>query len=459
MQTQEPTDADLVRAAAAGSSQSFATLYARHWPAVAGFVRRMVRDPHLAEDLSQEAFVSALRNLADLREPERFRPWLVSIAHRAALDHLRRPGPALLPELPELVDGEASPAEAAAAHEAARLVWDAAASLEPRQLAVLELTVREGLSGPELAQALDVRANHAAVLAHRARSALGNAVRMLLVARNPRRCPRLAELVPGRPQSLSLPQRMSVDRHLRRCPQCRDLAGRLTTPLTVLGVLFAGASVAADHPALLPVNAGNSLVFKASVPVALAAALAVGYYLLPHPVDPPQAAPPPPATSTSTTTAEPTTTTPPPPSSSTPPTSTTRPRPSSTPPSTAPAGPGEALTVLINDRRSAAGCPPLRQDPRLNTAARQHSTDMMKNNYIGMSSPDGTSVDDRARAAGYQQTAGAAVAAYRETAKDMAPTIADDGSPALRCDVRSVGISRAVGGECHYYWTVIYGRA
>ncbi|MCO1581093.1 sigma-70 family RNA polymerase sigma factor [Crossiella sp. SN42] len=458
MQTQEPTDAELVRAAAAGAGQAFATLYARHRPSVFAFVLRLARDGHLAEDITQEAFVTALRNLADLREPERFRPWLVSIAHRAALDHLRKPGPALMPELPELVAGEASPAEAAAAHEAARLVWDAAASLEPRQLAVLELTVREGLSGTELAEALDVRANHAAVLAHRARSALGNAVRMLLLARNPRRCPRLAELVPGKPRSLSLPQRMSVDRHLRRCPQCRDLAGRLTRPLAVLGALFA-AAVPADHPALLPVHAGHSMAFKASVPVALAAALSLGYYLLPHPVQPPQAAPPAPATSTTTTTVEPATTTPPPPSSSTPPTSTTRPKPSPTTTTPAPAGPGEQLTVLINERRSAAGCQPLRQDPRLTTAARQHSADMMKHNYIGMTGPDGTSVEERARAAGYQRTAGAYVAASRESAREMAPTVADGDSPALRCDLRSVGVSRVVGGECGYYWTVIYGRA
>lgn len=457
MQTQEPTDAELVRAAREGDQAAFATLYARHRPVLAAFVRRLVRDAHLAEDLTQEAFVNALRNLADLREPERFRPWLYSIAHRAALDHLRRPGPALLPELPELVAGDASPAEAATAHEAARLVWDAAASLEPRQLAVLELTVREGLSGSELAQALDVRTSHAAVLAHRARSALGNAVRMLLLARNPRRCPRLAELVPGRPQSLSLPQRMSVDRHLRRCPQCRELAGRLTAPLAVLGALLAAASVPADHPALLPVAAGKSLALKATAAAGIALAVSVGYWLLPHPVEPIQAAPPTPATSTTTTsTAAPTTT--PPTSSTTPPTSTTRPRPSTTTSSPAPAGPPEQLTTLINERRSAAGCQPLRQDPRLTTAARQHSADMMKHGYVGMTGPDGTSVDDRARAAGYPRTAGAYVAAYRGTAKEMAPAVTGDDSPGMHCDLRSVGISRAVGGECGYYWTVIYGR-
>ncbi|MBP2474647.1 RNA polymerase sigma factor (sigma-70 family) [Crossiella equi] len=455
MQTHEPGDAQLVRAAEAGDSAAFATLYARHRPAVTGFVRRQLRDAHLAEDVVQEAFLNALRNLSSLREPERFRPWLFAIAHRAVLEQVRRPGPALLPDFPELVDGGASPAEAAAAREAARLVWDAAASLEPRQLAVLELTVREGLSGPELAQALEVRGSHAAVLAHRARSALGNAVRMLLLARSPRRCPRLAELVPGHPKALSLAQRTSVDRHLRRCPQCRDLAGRLTSPLAVLALLFAGTKVALDDPALALVAAGRSLALKATAAVALAVALPLGYVLLPHPVQPVQAAPPTTTTTTTTTAVPPPSTTePPPPTTTSPKPTTSKPKPTTSAP---PPGEPEALTLLINDRRQEAGCAPVRNDPRLATAARQHSADMRDRSYIGMTSPDGTSLQDRTRATGYRDFAGAQVAAYRGTAREMFPVVADSG--ATSCDVHAVGISRATGGECGYYWTVVYGRA
>lgn len=54
------------------------------------YVRGMVGSPHLADDLAQEAWVAVLRGLPKLRQPERFAPWLFTIARRAVTDHLRR---------------------------------------------------------------------------------------------------------------------------------------------------------------------------------------------------------------------------------------------------------------------------------------------------------------------------------------------------------------------------------
>ncbi|MFC7615011.1 hypothetical protein ACFQV2_17300 [Actinokineospora soli] len=167
-------------------------------------------------------------------------------------------------------------------------MWEAAAGLEPRQLAILELTVRADLSTAELATALDVRPAHAAVLAHRARSALGHAVRLLLLARNPRRCRRLAELVPTRPRTLSRAQRASVDRHVRRCPECCGLARTLTAPLSVLGVLLA----AWDRDTAPAVATTSSRVAKAGALAAVAGlAITAAVWLLPD--DPPAPRPAP----------------------------------------------------------------------------------------------------------------------------------------------------------------------
>ncbi|WP_051742118.1 RNA polymerase sigma factor [Kitasatospora sp. MBT66] len=46
--------------------------------------------PHLADDLSQETWVAVLRGLPGLRRPERFAPWLFTIARRVLSNHLRR---------------------------------------------------------------------------------------------------------------------------------------------------------------------------------------------------------------------------------------------------------------------------------------------------------------------------------------------------------------------------------
>src|SRR5207237_2216079 len=115
----------------------------------------------------------------------------------------------------------------------------AAASLEPRQYAVLDLAVRRELATGEIAEVLGVPAGHAAVLVNRAKEALGNAVRYLLVARRRDHCPRLAELVPAGITSLTPEQRGSVDRHMRRCPECQGVARKLTMPAELFGGLVA----------------------------------------------------------------------------------------------------------------------------------------------------------------------------------------------------------------------------
>ena len=57
---------------------------------VLSLIVRMVRDPAVAEDLAQEAFVKAFRNLATFDRERRFASWLFKIAHNTTLDHLRR---------------------------------------------------------------------------------------------------------------------------------------------------------------------------------------------------------------------------------------------------------------------------------------------------------------------------------------------------------------------------------
>ncbi|MFD5570645.1 RNA polymerase sigma factor [Streptomyces cadmiisoli] len=54
------------------------------------YVRGMVGSPHLADDLAQDAWVAVVRGLTRLRQPERFAPWLFTIARRTVADHLRQ---------------------------------------------------------------------------------------------------------------------------------------------------------------------------------------------------------------------------------------------------------------------------------------------------------------------------------------------------------------------------------
>ncbi len=70
------SDPILVRRAKDGDPKALAALCERHAPAVEKLARHFLRDPEDARDAAQEALLQAYLRLAQLREPERFGPWL-----------------------------------------------------------------------------------------------------------------------------------------------------------------------------------------------------------------------------------------------------------------------------------------------------------------------------------------------------------------------------------------------
>ncbi len=220
-----------------GDREAFAQLYASLVRVIYDFLLRIVRNPAVAEDLVQSTFVRAYERRATLREPARIRSWLLAIAYHLALSHVGRDQPReAVEEEMEVETDEPGPEQETLAREARTLVWEAAGSLAPRQFAVLDLSVRKGLSTPEIAEVLGVAVSHAAVLVHRTREALGTAVRDLLVARRSRDCPQLARLLPAEASPFTAQVRETVDHHIRRCPDCQRLGAKLTSPAE----LFAG---------------------------------------------------------------------------------------------------------------------------------------------------------------------------------------------------------------------------
>src|SRR6187455_3001248 len=83
-------DEQLVAAAREGSDEAFEALFCRYRDRVVGYVRGMVSDHGRAEDIVQEAFMSALRSLRRTDQEIVFRPWIYEIAKNACIDHLRR---------------------------------------------------------------------------------------------------------------------------------------------------------------------------------------------------------------------------------------------------------------------------------------------------------------------------------------------------------------------------------
>lgn len=64
-----------------------------------------------------------------------------------------------------------------------------------------------------------------------------------------------------------------------------------------------------------------------------------------------------------------------------------------------------SFATLINSVRTSVGAPPLRFDSRLNTAAQDHADDMLANDYFSHNGQNGSTIESRATAAGYNWTA------------------------------------------------------
>ena len=152
-------------------------LFAKHHNEIYAYLVRMLRDPELAADLTQDAFVKAYRNYDTLEKPENARAWLYQIAHRVALDELRRRR--IVRFLPWT--GESRGAAPSAEHLVMdlRLSGDlqrALARIPERQRAALLLAELHDLTGLELAAALGVSHVAARALLTRARESLRQAL-------------------------------------------------------------------------------------------------------------------------------------------------------------------------------------------------------------------------------------------------------------------------------------------
>jgi len=84
------SDAEIVNAVLNGYKEAFAVLVKRYERPVRAIAMNVLGDYHSTADVSQDAFVKAYRELPGLRKPGAFGPWLMKIAHRCALDSVRR---------------------------------------------------------------------------------------------------------------------------------------------------------------------------------------------------------------------------------------------------------------------------------------------------------------------------------------------------------------------------------
>ena len=84
------SDAQLVQEILTGHKEAFALLVRRYERSVRARALSIVKKPHAADDIAQEAFVRVWQQLPTLRNPKVFGPWLMKITRRCAIDSLRK---------------------------------------------------------------------------------------------------------------------------------------------------------------------------------------------------------------------------------------------------------------------------------------------------------------------------------------------------------------------------------
>jgi len=154
----------------------FEAIYAMYQPRIAGYLARMVGDPDVAADLTQDVFLKAFRAIGPTKPGLNLKAWLFTIATNAALDHHRHRR--LLLWLP-LHGANVDPPEIDPhGHFGDKEELEAVLAALPKdQLACLLLQARDGFSFEEIGAMLGISTGAAKTRAYRARWALARALR------------------------------------------------------------------------------------------------------------------------------------------------------------------------------------------------------------------------------------------------------------------------------------------
>jgi RNA polymerase sigma factor (sigma-70 family) len=231
-------DSEVVAAIVAGDPEGLAAAYDKYAAPLYNYCRTLLREPADAADAVQDTFVIAASKLSALRDQERLRSWLYAVARNECHRRLRGGSAhAPLEEAPEVTDDSADVSVDAERRELSALINAALGGVGPAEREVLELQLRQGLDGGEVAAVLGLSRNHAHALLSRARDQLQMSLGVLLVARSGRsECAELDALLGDWDGQLTVLLRKRLNRHIERCPICSGRRRRELAPAMFLGL-------------------------------------------------------------------------------------------------------------------------------------------------------------------------------------------------------------------------------
>ena len=172
-------DAQIIAAVRNGEQEAFGQLVVRHGDRLyASLYQLSNRDPELAGELTQEAFIRAFERLDRFAGHSSFFTWLYRLARNRALDILARRRPQALDDaiLANNAVDERRPDAGLEQSETAQVVHKALSRLEAWQREIILLRDFEDLGYPDIAAALEIAEGTVKSRLNRARQALRQAM-------------------------------------------------------------------------------------------------------------------------------------------------------------------------------------------------------------------------------------------------------------------------------------------
>jgi len=152
------TDAEILTALTDGKPMGGAALYDRYGRLVRSVLLRLVGIGGDLDDLVQETFIAAIRNIRRVHGPEHLRPWLTSVAVFTARDEIKRRGRRRFFHLrsPEDLPEVAAPCSSPEGQESVRAVYAILEKLPPDDRIAFTLRFIEGMDLEEVASVCQV---------------------------------------------------------------------------------------------------------------------------------------------------------------------------------------------------------------------------------------------------------------------------------------------------------------
>ena len=148
------TDAELVESARSGDEKAFETLVEKHRARIDATISSFIKNPQDREDIAQETFINAYRNLHQLSKPDRFSLWLVTIARNQCRDWIRKNRSHTIPidEVDEnLLNSDSAPERESIEAEQRQIITQAIKALPETERQIASAHYLEGESHNELA--------------------------------------------------------------------------------------------------------------------------------------------------------------------------------------------------------------------------------------------------------------------------------------------------------------------